>query len=543
MASLFTNSKKSKKTKKSKKQTIQCGICCEDCNNSNRKNVECPYCHIGACRECVKYYITSKTDVAHCMGCKKPWDRKFMQDALTKGYFSGTWKNHRKDMLFETEKARFPDTMPKVEQHVQIGKHQKELIALKQDVENALVVWQQARSKVRNIENIIQGIRYHGNSGGEEKRQFIKKCPADECTGYLSTGYKCGLCEVRVCSKCHETMGYTPNCKEQHECDPNTVAAVELIKQETKPCPQCTAPIYKISGCDQMWCTSCNIAFSWRTGLKVTGTIHNPHYYEFMRQNGGNGVQNPGAVNCGGLPYHGQMSSLVRKFKSIKRFKMEDTNDCIRDVVNYVPMLHRGAQHFQHTILDPIRREIQQNRDNEDLRVRYIMKKITEDNFKTTLIKRDNTFEKKQSMLHIYELIGTTFVETTISIYNLSVEFCNNVIIKKENDIDRENIAANFVTKFRERKQNLDKVRQYCNKELVKVSLIYNQVVQVIDDQFITPRLKKNECRIVKENNDYKFIPIMINQPNGQKRIQYTNGKTYRSIRPMYHYLDDQTNQ
>ena len=90
---------------------------------------------------------------------------------------------------------------------------------------------------------------------------------------FLSSGYKCAICEVRVCSKCHEIMGYTPNCKENHECNPDTVAAVEMIKQETKPCPQCTAPIFKISGCDQMWCTACNIAFSWRTGLKVTGVI------------------------------------------------------------------------------------------------------------------------------------------------------------------------------------------------------------------------------------------------------------------------------
>lgn len=534
MASLIANSKKSKNTKK---QTVLCGICCEEYNNSNRKNVKCPYCHIGACRECVKCYITSKTDVANCMGCNKPWDRKFLQEALTKSYFNGKWKNHRKDMLFETEKARFPDTMPKVEQQVQIDKHQKELIALKQDVENALAVWKQSRLKVRNIENIIQNIRYHGNSGGEEKRQFIKKCPADECTGYLSTGYKCGLCEVRVCSKCHETMGYTPNCKEQHECDPNTVAAVELIKQETKPCPQCSAPIYKISGCDQMWCTSCNIAFSWRTGLKVTGTIHNPHYYEFMRQNGGNGVQNPGAVNCGGLPYHGQMSRVVRQIESIKRFKSKEINHWIDDFIDYLPMLHRGAQHFQHTILDPIRREIQQNRDNEDLRVIYIMKKITEDNFKTTLIKRDNAFEKKQSMLHIYELMGATFVETAIYIYNLSVEFYNN--INKKKNIDRENIAANFVINFKERKNNLDKVRQYCNKELVKVSLIYNQVIQIIDDKFITSKLKKFECQIVKKNDNYKFVPIIITQTTGQKRIQYTNGKTHRSRRPMYQNLDD----
>ena len=103
MASLAGETKKSTKTKT---PTTQCGICWNDCNKSNRKPVECPYCDLKACRECVKYYITSKTDLAHCMGCNKPWDRKFLQNALTKSYFGGTWKNHRKSMLFETEKAR-----------------------------------------------------------------------------------------------------------------------------------------------------------------------------------------------------------------------------------------------------------------------------------------------------------------------------------------------------------------------------------------------------------------------------------------------------
>ena len=49
---------------------------------------------------------------------------------------------------------------------------------------------------------------------------------------------------------------------------------IALIKKETVKCPNCATPIYKISGCDQMWCTSCNIAFNWRTGRKIKGIIH-----------------------------------------------------------------------------------------------------------------------------------------------------------------------------------------------------------------------------------------------------------------------------
>ena len=58
----------------------------------------------------------------------------------------------------------------------------------------------------------------------------------------------------------------------------------ELIKKSTKNCPKCAVPIYKISGCDQMYCTECHIAFSWRTGEIDNGTIHNPHYFQYQRE-------------------------------------------------------------------------------------------------------------------------------------------------------------------------------------------------------------------------------------------------------------------
>ena len=89
-------------------------------------------------------------------------------------------------------------------------------------------------------------------------------------------------------------------------------ASAELIKQETRPCPSCGIRIYKIEGCDQMWCTGCHVAFSWRTGLRVNGPIHNPHFYQFQRQGGGAVIQNPGAQICGGLPTYYQMRDRVQ---------------------------------------------------------------------------------------------------------------------------------------------------------------------------------------------------------------------------------------
>jgi hypothetical protein len=42
-----------------------------------------------------------------------------------------------------------------------------------------------------------------------------------------------------------------------------------------------------VKNCDQMWCIECKTAFSWSKGTVEVGIVHNPHYYQWMRQNGG----------------------------------------------------------------------------------------------------------------------------------------------------------------------------------------------------------------------------------------------------------------
>ena len=167
------------------------------------------------------------------------------------------------------------------------------------------------RQLKRNIEN--------GNVDGsskeemeKKKKEFVRACPVNGCTGFLSSQWKCGVCETWTCKDCMEVIGKDKEA--EHVCNPDVLASAQLLKKETKPCPSCSAAIYKISGCDQMWCTQCKVAFSWKTGLKVSGTIHNPHYYQWQRQNGGN-VQNPGAIACGGLPGWGMFGSIMKYFR------------------------------------------------------------------------------------------------------------------------------------------------------------------------------------------------------------------------------------
>jgi hypothetical protein len=94
----------------------------------------------------------------------------------------------------------------------------------------------------------------------------------------------------------HEISGLTPDEKKQltklkkaHTCKQEDIDSVKEIRQHSRACPNCKARIFRISGCDTMWCTKCNTGFNWRTGviIKDARDLHNPHYIDFVRSNPG----------------------------------------------------------------------------------------------------------------------------------------------------------------------------------------------------------------------------------------------------------------
>jgi hypothetical protein len=145
----------------------------------------------------------------------------------------------------------------------------------------------------------------------EDRKKFIRRCMKPECQGFLSTAWKCGICEYYSCSKCFTVKG--PDHDSPHTCKKEDLDTAELIRADSKPCPKCGEFINKVSGCDQMYCITCHTPWSWTTGKIVThGVIHNPHYYEWLRRTGGNLPRNPADVPCGGYPGGWELRNLGR---------------------------------------------------------------------------------------------------------------------------------------------------------------------------------------------------------------------------------------
>lgn len=230
----------------------------------------------------------------------------------------------------------------------------------------------------------------------EEKKKavFIQKCPATTCEGFLSTQWICGLCNIKVCKDCHEPKTDA----DIHMCDPELIESIKAIRKEAKPCPKCASQISKIDGCDQMWCTQCKTAFSWNTGKIETHVIHNPHYFQWMRENGGvPRVPGDGPANPCGVP--GAIDARLRAINGSAAKWVEEVRQFLRLFL-----------HIQHVEIPYHRRTVQDNERDEwrrQLRVRRMVQEITEDEWKTVLQRKEKETLKARDKLQLLEMYHT----------------------------------------------------------------------------------------------------------------------------------------
>ena len=242
-----------------------------------------------------------------------------------------------------------------------------------------------------------------------QRREFIMRCPAEGCRGFLSTSYKCGTCEAWACVDCHVSVGKDKECG--HMCDPNTVLSAKTIKDETRPCPKCGTRIFKIDGCNQMYCVidGCGTAFSWNTGHIVTGVIHNPHYYEWLRRREGELPREAGDIPCGGMPNTWQMVEAIRNLE----MPTEITTLVLESFRNLQELIDHRMRDF------PSRLPQLANKEDD---VDYLLNEISEEVWQTRLERTENKFIKKREIAHILQTIATAGADMMNRIYERARE-------------------------------------------------------------------------------------------------------------------------
>ena len=229
---------------------MDCSVCCEKTNKTTRKAVNCPYCAYVCCYTCFKTYLMDPNkNGADCMSCHKELSLEFIAETTPHSFHNQVYRNKRATDLLSQERSLLPDTQHLVEDRQRQKAHDKQIAELHEEEEYL-------KLRMKEIKREINYHRYgwRRDANGEskedpikERKKFIMACPVEDCRGFLSTAWKCGTCEVYVCPDCRIVKGSRND--EEHKCDENLVASVKMIAAETKNCPQCAVPIYKIDGC------------------------------------------------------------------------------------------------------------------------------------------------------------------------------------------------------------------------------------------------------------------------------------------------------
>jgi len=640
-----------------KKEQKSCEICCENFNKSNHKHAACQYCNYDVCTTCAETYLLGTTQDAHCMNdkCKKAWNQELLSSIFTKKFVGGTYKKRREDLLFERERSLLPETQPYAETLKEIYEFEKREKPLTIEIDKLKVQMKKAHtdfySTTANIAEkklayyrlmldikikmltlkaereyliyhkslVVRRMNGNQNQPQEERRVFVRACPANDCNGFLSSGWKCGLCEVRVCSDCHEIKETKAQFDARHPKGPNSAATgpapdhtclkenVEtalLLKNDSKGCPKCAAMIFKIEGCfakdtpilmwdstikmsqdirigdvligddgtpriveelvnnydnlfevtqvngtkytvnskhklvlkysgdhkelvefitednmieitvdnylkltasvksylngykasspiemspikvkpvgygeyfgwkvdknhrfllpdltvvrncDQMYCTQCQTAFSWRTGRIETGRIHNPHYYEFLRaQNGGVAPREIGDIPCGGFPTAYDLRQVYTKLK---------LDPELQTMFGIIHRLHTHIQAVElpHYTTNAIT-------DNRELRAAFLINKIDAQKFKETLQKNEKARNKKNEIRMVMDMFLGTVA-----------------------DIFRNMLQLTTAPEIVERVDELHNLRTYFNQSLAPISKRYTCVAPHISEKWVYSTFK-----------------------------------------------------
>jgi hypothetical protein len=460
------------------KEEKECQICTE---KYTRSPVKCEYCPMEACRSCCEKYILGKNTIT-CMdtACNRQWTRKHISTHFTQSFINTQLKIHRENILFEKERQTFPEAIEKMT-HLGTIKEDFQFILSTLGNENlnsdkslyytilsiSNILFEKIKkhnidANYNYIDIFLTHIDYHveriyniifthyvsssssasaqhltitritdiftiindiiRGTGKSEMKKKVTQCPTQSCNGILDVEMRCILCKKTYCSSCLEDKPL----EEEHKCNPDTVETVNLLKTDTKSCPKCKANIYKIDGCDQMWCIKCHTAFSWKTGAIET-KIHNPHYYEWMRANNGGVIQRNENENeniCRDEELNQTHANILfqcnEENKNIYKYRFENE---IKNVIHLredeLPKYAVNNNNNNNNRME--------NHYKSTMKMNYLNKQISEKEYKQFLGNEEN---KKDRNIEIYQLIQMWIVVKT----DILKRILHDVKNKKKND-------------------------------------------------------------------------------------------------------------
>ena len=478
---------------------MDCSVCCETFKHGSPKMITCNNkdCNFNACRSCNQTYLESKEAMEpHCMNCKTAWTKYFVVTKLTRTWFNSTYTPIRNKVIVDTEVSRLPESMPRATALKREMKHQKEHQELIQSYHQTLKLLSEAQDQGKKDEfsvqldiirnklaiaaaNLIVSSRH---DSPDEEKKLVMACVFEDCKGFLNQDYLCELCNRSTCKDC--LCGIEGN----HECNKEAKETADEIKKSTRPCPTCGERIFKINGCDQMYCTQCYTAFSWNTGNVETGNIHNPHFFQLRRENNGILPRNPNDILCGGIPdvnrfnrdMYNTSTSMIRHYQNPKNYEVKTSNwrdeICLKTCTAIV--LHKIQISSIHHLIESLtvvdlRRHRERSRELascHDIRVDYLTDKIDKATFDAKVVKRTQLKQKTDEFLHLYELVSIVGIEFIRDIFESTFEITEV----------SHNILCKYFAMMKQKLLSFYNLLSYINHQFKILSVAHNcEVLQI----------------------------------------------------------------
>ena len=448
----------------------ECAICIRKFTKSVRTPVPCQSsdCTFASCAACVKEFLLTQT-TSKCMDCGATWSRKHVVEHLGASWVNNNLFKAQAGQLLaqqlsllqhdteEAELVKLIDASKKT--HRTLLKQRKLCIEARETLADTgditaeqaealdipLYTIEHAADYKTQVQDMIvrrhyavqrdilatNGILFkledarRAKTGSGSGAGGVKvHCPVADCRGFAGEpNWSCSSCKANICMDCHEVVA-----GESHVCDPKALETIQLLRNDTKPCPKCQTPIHKISGCDQMWCICCKTAFSWDTGRIEKGLIHNPHFYQFQAGHIQQ-IRNVGDVACGGIP---NFTDFTRNFADamalvsnmmISEMGMFKTDKS--EIACYTRRIYQlsklcqlvvGFTRKAETLQDELNnlREAANQRETQlrNMRIDFILHKIkNEKAYETKLAKHLTQNELDNEKMLVLEMVTTCLIE------------------------------------------------------------------------------------------------------------------------------------
>lgn len=378
-------------------------------------------------------------------------------------------------------------------------------------------------NKIKYLNNQIRIVK-HSEMEVKDRKKFIMKCQVNECKGFLSTAYKCGLCSTFTCKDC-----FMPE-EENHVCNPDNVASTKMIKDETRPCPGCSTRIYKIDGCDQMWCTDCKTAFSWKTGQVINGKIHNPHYYEFMRNSGGMPRGDQPFNPCMDIMDYSSINALMdeiwKKFvPNIKsrRSSLSEYTSCLNWIGHHFNAIHRYLLELNENCIET-NEEIQQgDKYTKHLihnRILYLLDSISQEKFERETFMYHQRSIQYRRYLELITMLKQVINDILNNMYGAMIDILKNstpiMLVELVRGTYTELFGAidyyqkqhtlNYFTKIQTDHYDTVITLVHSNKaENIPKNVLFTAPLKMEDDPTFSLYYKLSFCDINKKRNHMKI--------------------------------------